>query len=403
MDFTSPKIVKADASAETSASPAAQALSEKKPGGKVEQGLSAFARSLEKAKEANQGKAVRSKVGNSPTEALAMRGGKALIDPSKILQELLAGLNAQELTRVLMQFNPKELLRFAESFGFDKLALLDSAKALDTTPVAAKWGRDRISNLRKQLVEILGKEGALKVIAAAAGKKRVAPTPEIGLKKPAKNQPVGEARSVGKKPRVVVLDLRKDAPAAGDVQNQGNALKNPSAGEKIAETQDREASILYRTPIQERAPASAADASSRVSRLPINFEQRFIPEVVKQTGIILKGSDSGEIRLVLKPENLGSLRIRLSLSESSLEGRIVVDNNSVKELVESSLDNLRNALRLEGYQTSLEVFVGHRRSGNGNQESAPASWRNGGSEEFEKSVPLFLEMKPDYELINVFA
>jgi flagellar hook-length control protein FliK len=143
----------------------------------------------------------------------------------------------------------------------------------------------------------------------------------------------------------------------------------------------------------------------RTARAATNFEQRFIPEVVKQTGIILKDGGNGEIRLVLKPENLGSIRIRVALSESSLEGRIVVDNNSVKELVESSLDNLRNALRLEGYQTNLEVSVGHRRSWSGNEQdqAPPAGWLAGGTEEFEKAIPLYLDMRPDYELVNVFA
>ena len=94
------------------------------------------------------------------------------------------------------------------------------------------------------------------------------------------------------------------------------------------------------------------------------------------------------------------------MSESVLEGRIVVDNNSVKELVESSLNNLKNALRMEGYQiANLDVSVGGRRSGDGNEQlDLPLSGRwASGSEEFEKAVPLFLDMNPDYELVNVFA
>jgi flagellar hook-length control protein FliK len=171
--------------------------------------------------------------------------------------------------------------------------------------------------------------------------------------------------------------------------------------EKSLESHDP---LLFRSPLHGRAQTPAPEASASAGRSTQNFEQRFVPEFVKQTGIILKEGGNGEIRLVLKPENLGSVRIRLALSESSLEGRIVVDNNNVKELVESSLDNLKNALRLEGYQTNLEVSVGHRRNGNEEGQTQPMVWpAGGGSDEFDKAVPLYLEMRPDYELVNVFA
>jgi flagellar hook-length control protein FliK len=205
----------------------------------------------------------------------------------------------------------------------------------------------------------------------------------------------------------VVLDLRKDQPASKENAEQPSPTKNPFTVtmERAAEGQDRDVSVLFRAPFQDRAQTPTLQAGAPPARPAANFEQRFIPEVVKQTGIILKEGGNGEIRLVLKPENLGSIRIRLALSESSLEGRIVVDNNSVKELVESSLDNLKNALRLEGYQTNLEVSVGHRRGWSGNEQaqSQPTGWLAGGSEEFENAVPLYLDMKPDYELVNVFA
>jgi len=212
---------------------------------------------------------------------------------------------------------------------------------------------------------------------------------------------------VGRKSTVVVVDLREDQHAAKESREQRNppnSSLNPGV-QKAGEVPDRDVSILVRTPLQQRAQAPALEASARTTRASANFEQRFIPEVVKQTGIILKDGGNGEIRLVLKPENLGSIRIRLSLSESSLEGRIVVDNNSVKELVESSLDNLKNALRLEGYQTNLEVSVGHRRSWSGNEQAQtqPMGGLASSSEEFDKAVPLFLDLKPEYELVNIYA
>jgi hypothetical protein len=227
---------------------------------------------------------------------------------------------------------------------------------------------------------------------------------------PAGSPKVGEPDKTEPKARVVVLDLRKSTPEKERVHEHPGEAKSAvfRTGERNvpAEGQDRDLSILIRShsQSQDRGTMPAAPAA-RPDRPAASFEQRFIPEVVKQTGIVLKNGGEGEIRLVLKPENLGSLRIRLSLGESSLEGRIVVDNNSVKELVESSLDNLKTALRMEGYQTNLEVSVGHRRGWSGADQSQTQStgWLARGSEEFDKAIPLYLEMKPDYELVNLFV
>jgi flagellar hook-length control protein FliK len=88
------------------------------------------------------------------------------------------------------------------------------------------------------------------------------------------------------------------------------------------------------------------------------LQERLLPEIVHQAGIILRDGGEGEIRLVLKPEHLGSVRIRLHLGESSLEGRIVVDNSNVKELLDANLEGLKSALRQEGYATAnIDVTV----------------------------------------------
>jgi flagellar hook-length control protein FliK len=375
----------------------------------VERGAEGFARSLEKAQEA--GKAHRLKSGEGPDEAVAKQGKKAPTDLSKTLEEALGGLNEQQLIRVLMQISPKELLRYAESLGLDTAALLSPADASGSAWAEGKLqlNRDRLVRLIAALSELLGGQTVLDAISATGGKKRLgiphSPEPDAAGK--VKSQELGEARDTGKKPRVVVLDLRRDQPGVKEGQEQPNSMKNSFTltMEKTVEAQERDVSVLFRAPFQDRAQVPTLEASVRTARVTTNFEQRFIPEVVKQTGIILKEGGNGEIRLVLKPENLGSIRIRLALSESSLEGRIVVDNNSVKELVESSLDNLKNALRLEGYQTNLELSVGHRRSRSGSEQAQtqPTGWLANGSEEFDKAIPLYLDMKPDYELVNVFA
>jgi flagellar hook-length control protein FliK len=94
-------------------------------------------------------------------------------------------------------------------------------------------------------------------------------------------------------------------------------------------------------------------------------------EIVKQAGIILKNNNSGEIRLVLKPEKLGNVRIKLNLQDNNIVGKIIVENINVKEVFEHNLESLHRAFRQEGFQSSgLEVSVGGgEQKGEGKEEA----------------------------------
>jgi flagellar hook-length control protein FliK len=91
-------------------------------------------------------------------------------------------------------------------------------------------------------------------------------------------------------------------------------------------------------------------------------------ELTRAAGIILRDG-GGEIKLTLKPESLGSVRIRLNLVDNVIEGRIIVDNSAVRHIFEGSLDSLTRAFTAEGFQTtSLQVSVGGQGTDNGRQD-----------------------------------
>ena len=84
-------------------------------------------------------------------------------------------------------------------------------------------------------------------------------------------------------------------------------------------------------------------------------------QIVKQAGIVVKGDGTGEIKLVMKPESLGKVRIQLSLNDNHIAGRIIVENNIVREIFESNLENLYKAFGSEGFENGgLEVSVRER-------------------------------------------
>ncbi len=86
------------------------------------------------------------------------------------------------------------------------------------------------------------------------------------------------------------------------------------------------------------------------------------PDIVRQSNILLRTTREGEIRMVLKPEHLGNLRLRIRLDENRISGRIIVDNAAVKNAVEQGLDDLLKAFREHGYESAaLDVTVSGER------------------------------------------
>ena len=81
-------------------------------------------------------------------------------------------------------------------------------------------------------------------------------------------------------------------------------------------------------------------------------------ELLRASTMVLRDG-GGEIRLVLKPESLGSVRIRMNVVDNAIDGKIIVDNSAVKQIFDGNIDALKRALTAEGFQMgSLQVSVG---------------------------------------------
>jgi flagellar hook-length control protein FliK len=219
--------------------------------------------------------------------------------------------------------------------------------------------------------------------------------------------------------RVFVVDLRARAAQA----QPGTRREAESAERGAAPAEGRESSPGFERVMTAReagnaTPGSAAlltsaaptslSGSGRAASTPVlsrqALQERLVPEIVRQAGIILRDGGEGEIRLVLKPEHLGSMRIRLQLGESSLEGRIVVDNSNVKELLEANLEGLKSALRQEGW-ASANIDVTVSGGGSGRREPPPepalaaVSERTAGR--FERATPAALDL--GFTTVNLLA
>lgn len=97
-------------------------------------------------------------------------------------------------------------------------------------------------------------------------------------------------------------------------------------------------------------------------------------EIVRQFTLLLKNG-GGEARLVLQPEHLGNLRLRIQLDRGEVATSIIVDNQAVKDLILSRLNILEESLLRHGFGLgSFEVGV-KGENAEGDKSSAKAQTR----------------------------
>ncbi len=81
-------------------------------------------------------------------------------------------------------------------------------------------------------------------------------------------------------------------------------------------------------------------------------------DIMRYARLIIRGQNQGEIRLTLQPAEMGTVRVRLQLEDSSIVGRFIVENNNVREIFEQNLPDLQRSFREQGIQVgNMDVSV----------------------------------------------
>jgi len=105
-------------------------------------------------------------------------------------------------------------------------------------------------------------------------------------------------------------------------------------------------------------------------------------EIVRQFTLLMR-KGGGEAKLLLRPEHLGSLKLRIQLDRGEVATSIVVDNQAVKDLILSRLNILEESLLEHGFGLgSFEVGV-KGENGDGETASGTARGSTGGGNQGE--------------------
>ena len=201
---------------------------------------------------------------------------------------------------------------------------------------------------------------------------------------------------------VHVVDLRRRAPdKPSDSGSLKASLPAPAAKESGPVFTVQQSGTTGFEPARKTAPASGAAPQSGLERL----RETAGAELIRASQLVLRDG-GGEIRLVLKPESLGSVRIRMNLVDNKIEGRIIVDSPAVKQVMDQNIDALSRALTAGGFQTaSLEVSVGGQNADTGRrmQEPPAEARRIAAAEGFARNIPGEESLSMGDLLVNLFV
>jgi flagellar hook-length control protein FliK len=102
-------------------------------------------------------------------------------------------------------------------------------------------------------------------------------------------------------------------------------------------------------------------------------------DIVRQAQVILKDGGEGTIRLTLKPESLGNVKIQLEMTENKITGHIIVETNEALRAFEREIHSLEQAFRDSGFAgADLDTALASGNEGSG----ADQQWRGGETEPF---------------------
>ena len=223
------------------------------------------------------------------------------------------------------------------------------------------------------------------------------------------NQLVDENRKTAAK--VVIIDTRTHRINKQEIDNKNTKNRSAEQNNTLVKSENtssnnNEIEIVQRVTIDNINKESQAKAQQTINTMKNSnnspahrFNEIIKSEVVKNTSMILRDNGKGEIKLILKPESLGNVRIKVLLDNNNIEGRIIVENNNVKKMFESNLSELEQAFREEGFESaSLEVSVSGHGADNNQKEEEFIQYA---AEEFEKNIHVISEYITDENYINL--
>jgi len=248
--------------------------------------------------------------------------------------------------------------------GIDKLSAAKSQARGSSDPTREPRDDEKANALVRQATSADRDEKAQRVAAGSVA--------SLAGEKP----DVDNGRTRSRVRTEIVVDLSK-YETASESDKTGN---KQSGGESRGGEQDGRNSFSARLDgfggTDSASGRSASTGSDFASQLSRRLQGDAGAEIVRHAQMVVRGKESGEMRLVLRPENLGSVRVRMQMEDGLITVRFLVENNGVRQALEQNLAGLQQAFKDAGLETgSLDVSVGNGGNGDAEQQDQGDSAR----------------------------
>lgn len=169
------------------------------------------------------------------------------------------------------------------------------------------------------------------------------------------------------KSKIKVTDLRTEKESV-----QKSVLDNAEPKMKVTMTGNDSATIemnlqsaqsnISENVLSTNSQAASSEGSNFQAMLN-NQIQANASEIVQTGNIILKDNNKGTINLVLHPDDIGSVKMTLSLDGDKITGHIAVNTKEALEVFKNNAESLREAFLKNGYENA-SFEVSYNSSGN---------------------------------------
>jgi flagellar hook-length control protein FliK len=191
----------------------------------------------------------------------------------------------------------------------------------------------------------------------------------------------GETQNRGRRDKLSfeVRDMRSGA----DGQNNVTQIKaGAQIAERVQEVPVRELTLELKLPGNAQSSAQTvwetkAGGAAIENMLARELHQNFNGDIVRHASMALRDGGEGVIKLALKPDSLGNVKIHLKMSENKITGHIVVESEEALNAFKKEISSLEQAFRDSGFtnaQLDLSLTADQR---NADQEQKAPSFLTG--------------------------
>jgi flagellar hook-length control protein FliK len=239
------------------------------------------------------------------------------------------------------------------------LAAEESAENLTTTAEKAK------NRLNSAVANAKNKSNTAEAPVGTAGEYQ-----QAGAQKAVSGEKDGrskleEARNKRRGVNVEVRDFRSDGTVTEGVARDGSVPLRVSAETRVSgENSSKDIVLELHLPDQGREAASATTAwetkagQAFEDLLARELHQNFNNDIVRHASVALRDGNEGTIKLALKPESLGNVKIRLEMAENKITGQIIVESKEALRAFEREISSLEKAFRDSGFDgANLEMSL----------------------------------------------